>query len=81
MKPDNRPGLRSAPSGLQLFYSSLFVGHDRAENRSHRRPRRDAIVLRGTVLGDVPLFVELAKRSLSRLTLRGVGLASKNAVS
>ncbi len=35
---------------LPAFRFLLFVGHDRAESRSHRRLRRDAILLRGTIL-------------------------------
>jgi hypothetical protein len=34
---------------LSAFRFLLFVGHDRAENRFHRRLRRDAMGLNGTI--------------------------------
>src|SRR5208282_3911170 len=39
-------GLRACRRSASL----LFVGHDRAESRSHHRVRYDAIMLRGTIL-------------------------------
>jgi len=53
------PGLRSAPSGLR-------VGAGRAGSRSHRRFRRDAILLRGTKL-------DMALAWLGRGSRRGNG--------
>jgi len=42
---------------------------------------RTSILFKGFIeTGDVPLFVELEKRSLPWFTLSGVGLASKNAM-
>jgi len=36
---------------LSAFRFLLFVGHERAENRFHRRFRRDAMVLNGKIPG------------------------------